>query len=158
MKNKNIITTFFRLLVNLFVNTENHRSQEIWRDVLSWESWEKYLSFKYLEIYYSRNIKSKSQFYWSLIHSFWYTYPAFGTSGAGGSSPKTVLSGRATTGGASDRGVTATTGLDGWVPFTVRGGQTTLTGCAIYKTNRYTVQTSRLICMLPASLGTGIFC
>lgn len=124
-------------MVNLFVNTENHRSQEISRDVLSWESWEKYLSFKYLEIYYSRNIKSKSEFYWSLIHSFWYTYPAFGTSGAGGSSPKTVLSGRATTGGASDRGVTATTGLDGWVPFTVRGGQTTLTCSTIYKTNRY---------------------
>lgn len=61
MKNKNIITTFFRLLVNLFVNTENHKSQDISRDVLSWESWEKYLSFKYLEIDYSRNIKSKSQ-------------------------------------------------------------------------------------------------
>lgn len=48
-------------MVNLFVNTENHRSQEISTDVLLWESWEKYLSFKYLEIYYSRNIKSKSQ-------------------------------------------------------------------------------------------------
>lgn len=78
-----------------------------------------------------------TEFYWSLIHSYWYTHPAFGTSGAGGSSPKTVLSGRATTGGASDRGVTATTGLDGWVPFTVRGGQTTLTCSTIYKTNRY---------------------
>lgn len=29
MKNKNIITTFLRLLVNHFVNTENHRSQEM---------------------------------------------------------------------------------------------------------------------------------
>lgn len=134
MKNKNIITTFLRLLVNHFVNTENHRSQEMcFRGKVRKKS-----KLQILRNILLKEYKVKiTEFYRPLIHSYWYTYPAFGTSGAGGSSPKTVLSGRATTGGASDRGVTATTGLDGWVPFTVRGGQTTLTCSTIYKTHRY---------------------
>lgn len=153
-------------MVNIFVNTENHRSQEISRDVLLWESWEKYLSFKYLEIYYSRNIKSKSQSFIDL----WYIPIDIPTQPSGqvvqeAAAPKLCSVGErpqvepVTGGSQRPQGLMVESPSQyeavrqRW--HVVRSTKPTGTAHIV---NIHTLQTSRLILMLPALIGTGILC